>query len=93
LRCERRRQTKNRRRYMSFKKFRAALFAGALTVTMPLLANAQEVREPARAQTPDDDGPDFGWLGLLGLAGLSGLKRRDPEHNVVRDRDRVTHAR
>jgi MYXO-CTERM domain-containing protein len=25
----------------------------------------------------DDDGPNFGWLGLLGLVGLGGLMRRD----------------
>ena len=27
----------------------------------------------------DDDGPDYGWIGLLGLAGLLGLRRRNPE--------------
>jgi MYXO-CTERM domain-containing protein len=25
----------------------------------------------------DNDGFDWGWLGLLGLAGLAGLRRRD----------------
>ena len=25
----------------------------------------------------DDDGMDFGWIGLLGLAGLLGLRKRD----------------
>lgn len=28
--------------------------------------------------TRDDNGTDWGWLGLLGLAGLMGLKRREP---------------
>ena len=27
--------------------------------------------------TQEDDGFDWGWLGLLGLAGLAGLRRRD----------------
>lgn len=31
----------------------------------------------------DDDGPDFGWVGLLGLAGLLGLKRREPNRDVA----------
>jgi MYXO-CTERM domain-containing protein len=36
--------------------------------------------------TDDDNGPDFGWLGLLGLVGLAGLIRRD--HNDHRHGDR-----
>jgi MYXO-CTERM domain-containing protein len=29
----------------------------------------------------EDDGPDYGWIGLLGLAGLAGLRKKD--HHVV----------
>ncbi|PSF37799.1 hypothetical protein C7H19_07310 [Aphanothece hegewaldii CCALA 016] len=36
----------------------------------------------------DDDGFDWGWLGLLGLIGLAGLKRK-PEDNTSR-RDYTT---
>lgn len=30
----------------------------------------------------DNDGMDYGWLGLLGLAGLAGLRKR-PEHHIT----------
>jgi hypothetical protein len=42
--------------------------------------------DPAPAADRDDDGFDWGWLGLLGLAGLFGLKR----HDRVDVHDRVT---
>lgn len=29
----------------------------------------------------DDDGFDWGWLGLLGLLGLAGMRSRDREHD------------
>ena len=35
--------------------------------------------------TEEDDGTDYGWIGLLGLAGLAGLaglKRRDDRRDV-----------
>jgi hypothetical protein len=35
----------------------------------------------------NDDGFDWGWLGLLGLAGLAGLKGRDRDHD-----NRATYA-
>ena len=34
-------------------------------------------------RTNDDDGMDWGWLGLLGLAGLLGLKRREPHRETT----------
>ncbi|HZG39732.1 MAG TPA: WGxxGxxG family protein [Nodosilinea sp.] len=39
--------------------------------------------------TADDDGFDWGWLGLLGLLGLAGLKGRDRSNNTTYS-DRVT---
>lgn len=36
-----------------------------------------------RATAADDDGFDWGWLGLLGLIGLAGMRGRE------RDRDRA----
>ncbi|MBD2234301.1 WGxxGxxG family protein [Phormidium tenue] len=39
----------------------------------------------------NDDGFDWGWLGLIGLAGLAGLKGRDREHdNRTSYADRTT---
>ena len=72
---------------MNLKTTRAAVLAIAVAATVPSVINAQEVREPARADRSDDRNMDWGWLGLLGLAGLFGLKGR--EHHDVRDRDRV----
>jgi MYXO-CTERM domain-containing protein len=31
-----------------------------------------------------DDGFDYGWLGLLGLAGLAGLRKRPEHHDAHR---------
>jgi len=38
-------------------------------------------------QGDDDDGFDWGWLGLLGLAGLLGLKKNDRDVHVDARRD------
>ena len=55
--------------------------AGAVTP-----ANAQQ--DPYGEQTTEmnreDDGMDWGWLGLLGLAGLLGLRKRDRDEHVHR---------
>ena len=34
--------------------------------------------------TEEDDGTDYGWVGLLGLAGLAGLlgRKRDDRHDT-----------
>jgi MYXO-CTERM domain-containing protein len=40
------------------------------------------------ATTEEDDGTDYGWIGLLGLAGLAGLAGRKRDDRVDRDRDR-----
>ena len=73
---------------MKFTDVKASLFAVALAASVPALAHAQEMREPARAENQSDD-INFGWIGLLGLAGLFGLRRREREHDAVRDNDRV----
>lgn len=47
----------------------------------------------AQMQTENqDDGTDWGWLGLLGLAGLLGLRRRDRDE-VHRVDNTTTRAR
>lgn len=40
--------------------------------------------------TEEDDGTDYGWIGLLGLAGLAGLLGLKRDDRVDRDRDRRT---
>ena len=56
-------------------------------------------QDDTTAESEDDDGADYGWIGLLGLAGLAGLagrKRRDDDvvrREPVRDRSDVTRDR
>ena len=60
----------------------ALVLAGALA--LPAVSSAQ-VDTPDNDQRiatnadRDNDGTNWGWLGLLGLAGLMGLKRKDRE--------------
>ncbi|PZO51643.1 MAG: hypothetical protein DCF15_14695 [Phormidesmis priestleyi] len=60
-----------------------ALSLAVLPSTLP--ASAQTDTDPITpgdtATTTDDDGFDWGWLGLLGLVGLAGLKGRDHDNN------------
>lgn len=80
---------------MKNKSFLATwLGAGAIALSLAVLpstlpASAQTTTTDPAAPvdtvvTTDDDGFDWGWLGLLGLLGLAGLKGRD--------HDRVTHV-
>jgi MYXO-CTERM domain-containing protein len=39
--------------------------------------------------TEEDDGTDYGWIGLLGLAGLAGLLGRKRDDRVDGDRNRT----
>lgn len=52
---------------------------GTTTFATPDTGNDNNINENATAETAadDDDGMDWGWLGLIGLAGLLGMKRRD----------------
>ena len=49
-------------------------------------SQAQVETEPQVAVVDEDDGFDWGWLGLLGLIGLAGLagKGKSQEHHEVR---------
>ncbi len=76
---------------MALPDFRKALRSGALALSLAVLAGAapalaQETGDAGgtTAQT-EENGQDWGWIGLLGLAGLAGLMRRD------RNRDHVEH--
>ncbi|MCC5641368.1 WGxxGxxG-CTERM domain-containing protein [Nostoc sp. CHAB 5824] len=80
--------------------FITAVGAGVLTLSMGILpltlsAQAQTTTEPGVNNAPrtttydtrNDNGFDWGWLGLIGLAGLAGLagKKRDNEPTAYRD--------
>lgn len=56
-----------------------ALAAMPAGLDVPALS-AQQAGATQDVQTEQDDGMDWGWLGLLGLAGLLGLKRRETRH-------------
>ncbi|PZO17601.1 MAG: hypothetical protein DCF25_10915 [Leptolyngbya foveolarum] len=62
-----------------------ALSLAVLPSTLP--ASAQTATDPVdpngvvTVPATDDDGFDWGWLGLIGLAGLAGLKGRDHDNN------------
>ena len=61
----------------------ALLGAGGLAPS----AAAETVRVAQEDTGGEDDGTDYGWLGLLGLAGLAGLlgrKRDDRDRDVRR---------
>ena len=54
-------------------------------------ANPTSADDTTMVTDRDDDGRDWGWVGLLGLAGLLGLRRRDREEtrDQVRTRQPV----
>jgi MYXO-CTERM domain-containing protein len=61
----------------------------------PVFAQDTQDRDVAprttTAVSDDDDGPEYGWLGLLGLVGLGGLLRRDRDRDIHTHTDRGTH--
>lgn len=87
-----------------------AASAGILTLTLAIMPSVQSVSAqttapgtgtnttPRTGTTTDnyqDDGFDWGWLGLLGLIGLAGLagKNKHQEPTVYRDPDPVNRTR
>jgi MYXO-CTERM domain-containing protein len=61
-------------------------------------ADVYRVAQDDTTEEADDDGTDYGWIGLLGLAGLAGLagrKRRDDDvhREPARGRADVTRDR
>lgn len=75
------------------------LGAGAIALSFAVLpstlpASAQTSTDPVApvdtVVADDDDGFDWGWLGLLGLLGLAGLKGRDHDRTTHVDRTTTT---
>jgi hypothetical protein len=70
------------------RKLHSLGLAAALAFGAPMVAQAQQTaaedadRDVRTTVDRDDDGGDWGWIGIFGLAGLLGLKRREPD--VVR---------
>ena len=58
---------------MTSQMLRISALALALLAAAPVLA--QETTETAPVTT-EDNGTDWGWIGLLGLIGLAGLRGR-----------------
>ena len=73
-------------------EFRRLIWSSLLVLglsTMGIVSPSYAQQDPAypggAEMTTDDqdDGMDWGWLGLLGLAGLLGLRRREPEERHI----------
>ena len=76
---------------------RQQAFGGLLALSMVVVPFTSSVQAQADSEVPEiavieteDEGFDWGWLGLLGLLGLAGLAGKN-KHNdrevVTRDRD------
>jgi MYXO-CTERM domain-containing protein len=82
-----------------FSKLVAAGLIGATLTFLPVTFSASAQTQPdttvPRQDTPLDDdindnGSDWGWLGLLGLIGLAGLARKRQEPTRYRDPNDVS---
>jgi hypothetical protein len=73
---------------MTRKAIRNALIAALAVAAVPSATNAAvNGAGTTYEREDDDDGFDWGWLGLLGLAGLLGLKKNEPDVHVDARRD------
>ncbi|MEJ7645312.1 MAG: WGxxGxxG family protein [Chryseolinea sp.] len=61
--------------------FSTLLFALFIGVGSPVSAQDADSRVATEHNdNDDDDGFNYGWLGLIGLVGLLGLKKKDDVH-------------
>lgn len=84
-----------------FKLISAGILATGMTVAPAMLPVSAQVGVPEPEGVivayEEDDGFDWGWLGLLGLIGLVGLaggggKRRNEDATAYRDPNRTVTA-
>ncbi len=77
------------KRFSLFKTLGVSLFLLGTTITplaLPVSAQVNQPNEPRIVYENEDDGFDWGWLGLLGLLGLAGLaKKNRQEPTAYRD--------
>ncbi|MGG6241668.1 WGxxGxxG family protein [Nodosilinea sp. AN01ver1] len=64
----------------------AASMAVLPSLYSPAQATVDDPIAPYENVAAEDDGFDWGWLGLLGLIGLAGLKGRDRRTVTTSDR-------
>lgn len=69
---------------MILQGLRISAVALALVATTPVLAQEATTEDPITepVAVEQDDGFDWGWLGLLGLLGLAGLSGRKRDNTV-----------
>jgi hypothetical protein len=72
-----------------FKILGVGIFSLGATITplaLPVSAQVAQTNEPARVYENEDNGFDWGWLGLFGLIGLAGLAGKNrSEPTAYRD--------
>ena len=69
---------------------RVAVLLAATTFGVGAATPVALAQDTGEATTEEDDGTDYGWIGLLGLAGLGGLLGLKRDDRADRDRDRRT---
>ncbi|MDX2098323.1 MAG: WGxxGxxG family protein [Leptolyngbyaceae cyanobacterium bins.59] len=78
----------------------AAALALSLSVVPSMVSAQTDTNSPGTSAPADtttnynteDDGFDWGWLGLLGLLGLAGLARKPAEPTAYREPDVATRS-
>lgn len=78
---------------------RKLLQVGVVTIGLggalvPMVGDSvAQVTTDRTATTTNDDGPDFGWIGIFGLAGLAGLLGNRREDRMARHSSATSPAR
>jgi hypothetical protein len=77
------------KRFSLFKPLGVSLFLLGMTIAplaLPVSAQVNQPNQPGIVYENEDDGFDWGWLGLFGLLGLAGLaKKNRQEPTAYRD--------
>lgn len=70
-----------------------AIGLGGAFIPMMPSSEAQVTTGTDRTATADNDGVDFGWIGIFGLAGLAGLMGNRRKEEVTRHSSATSPAR